>query len=93
MPTIIKQIEDDERGRTILRVEGSMEYEDAVLLEKIAIEMRDDLNKPITIDLADLDFLDSNSAPIIQKLKREHSFEIEGLEIFLQKIVNETERK
>lgn len=93
MPTIINQIEDDERGRTILRVEGSMELEDALLLEKIALEMRENLCRPVSLDFADLNFLDSESAPIIQRLKREHNFEIEGLEIFLQKIINETERK
>lgn len=93
MPTNLTQVEDIERGKTILRVAGSLTFEDAVLLEKIALGMRSRLGKNLTLDLADLHFLDSESAPIIRRLEREHGFEIEGIEIFLQAIVNETERK
>ena len=93
MPTSIKQIEDTERGKTILRVEGSMTGEDAVLLEKIALGMREEIGKNLTIDLADLNFLDSESAPILKRLEREHKFEIEGLLIFLQKAVEEAESR
>lgn len=93
MPTNLTQVEDVERGKTILRVEGSLTFEDAVLLEKIALEMRSRLGKNLTLDLADLHFIDSESAPIVRRLEREHGFEIEGVEIFLQTIVNETERK
>lgn len=93
MPTSIQQIEDTERGKTILRVAGSMTFDDAVLLEKIALGMRDDLGGNLTIDLADLHFLDSESAPILRKLESEHKFEIEGLMIFLQKAVEENESR
>ncbi len=93
MPTTLTQIEDPERGKTILRVEGSMTREDAVLLEKIALDMRAHLGKNITLDLADLNFLDSESAPIIKRIEREHGFELEGLEIFLQRAIDDTEGK
>lgn len=93
MPTNIVQIEDVERGKTILRVEGEMTVEDALLLEKIALEMRASIGKNITIDFADLDFLDSESAPILKRLEKEHGFEIEGLMIFLQKAVEENEQR
>ena len=86
------QVEDPERGKTILRVEGNMQPDDAILLEKIALDMREQLGKNLTLDLADLDFLDSESAPILKRLEREHGFELEGLEIFLQKAVAESER-
>lgn len=92
MPTQITQIEDSERGTTVLRLEGSMTLEDAKFLEKIALEIRRQTEKKITLDLSDLNFLDSESAPILKRLEREHDFEIEGLMIFLQKIVDETER-
>lgn len=93
MPTTLTQLEDTERGKTILRVEGSMTYDDAVLLEKIALDLRAQMNRNLTIDLADLYFLDSDSAPIIKRIEREHGFEIEGIEVFLQNIVSETEGK
>jgi len=92
MPTQITQIEDTERGKTILRVEGSMTLEDALLLEKIALDMRGEIGKNLTLDFADLNFLDSESAPMLKRLEREHNFEIEGLMIFLQKIIKETEK-
>lgn len=93
MPTNIIQVEDAERGKTILRVEGEMMLEDAVLLEKIALGMRDASGENLTIDLADLDFLDSDSAPILKRMQEQHKFEIEGLLIFLQKAVEENESR
>jgi anti-anti-sigma regulatory factor len=92
MPTHITQIEDAESGKTILHVEGSMTIDDAMLLEKIALEIRSKTQKNITLDFSDLNFLDSESAPILKRLELEHNFQIEGLMIFLQKIVEETER-
>ncbi|MCU0239578.1 MAG: hypothetical protein MUC29_09065 [Pyrinomonadaceae bacterium] len=88
MATNIVQIEDTERNRQILRVSGEMFYDDAILLEKIALEMRENLGQNLTLDLADLDFLDSDSAPILKRLERQHHFKLEGLEIFLQKTIN-----
>ena len=93
MPTTIQEIEDLERGRTILRVEGEMFREDAVLLEKIALGMREQSGKNITIDLADLHFLDSDGAPILRRMADEHNFEIEGMLTFLQRAVEKTENR
>lgn len=92
MPTHITQIEDAASGKTFLRVAGSMTLEDAVLLEKIALGLRRETGKNITLDFADLNFLDSEGAPVLRRLEREHHFEIEGLMIFLQKIVDEVEK-
>ncbi len=93
MPTNITEIEDTERGKTILRVEGSLEEEDAKLLEKIALDIREHNGRNLTIDLADLHFMDSDSAPIVRRLETEHGFEVEGLQIFLEKIVAETSNR
>ena len=93
MPTNLTQIEDVERGKTILRVEGEMMEEDALLLEKIALDLREESGQNLTLDLADLDFLDSDSAPILKRMQLEHGFEIEGIEFFLQSVVNETENR
>jgi anti-anti-sigma regulatory factor len=93
MPTSITQIEDTERGKMMLRVSGEMFKQDAILLEKIALEMRAELGKNLTLDLADLDLIDSESAPILLRLEKEHGFELEGMQIFLQKVVNLTEHR
>jgi anti-anti-sigma regulatory factor len=92
MPTQITQIDDDGRERTVFRVEGDMMLDDALLLEKIALEMRAETGNQVAIDLADLDFLDSESATVLKRLKDEHGLMIEGMEIFLQTAVNDVEK-
>lgn len=92
MPTNITELEDEERGKIVLRIEGSLMHSDALLLEKIALDLREQRGRNITLDLADLDFLDSESAPILKRIERDHGFEIEGIEFFLQTIVNEAEK-
>lgn len=92
MPTNITEIEDAARGKTVLCVEGSLTFDDAVLLEKIALGLRAEKGRNLTIDLSGLHFMDSESAPVLKRIEREHSFEIEGVEYFLQKIVTEAER-
>lgn len=93
MPTTLTQIEDVERGKTVLRVEGQMMEEDAILLEKIALDLREQNGQNLTLDFADLDFLDSESAPILKRMEREHGFEIEGIEFFVQSVINEAENR
>ncbi len=93
MPTNITQIEDPERDKIVLRVEGELAFADAILLEKIALDLRDQTDKTLAIDLADLGFMDSEAAPILKRIEEKHGFEIEGLQFFLQKVVNETENR
>jgi anti-anti-sigma regulatory factor len=92
MPTNIIQTVSDDDGSVTLRVEGDMLIEDAMLLEKIALGMRGDNFREVVIDLADLDFLDSESAPVLKRLAKEHGFKIEGIEIFLQSAIDSAER-
>ncbi len=93
MPTSITQIDDLERNKIVLRVEGDLMLDDALLLERIALGLRDENGKNLTLDFADLNLLDSESAPVVKRLEREHGFEIEGLHIFLQKMVEEVESR
>ncbi len=90
MPTQITQRESN--GRIYLQVEGEMLIDDAVLLERIADEIRADSGLHVTVDLADLDFLDSESASVLKRLQGKDGISIEGLEIFLQSAINAAER-
>lgn len=92
MPTQITQIDLPDRRRTILRVEGDMLYDDAVLLEKVVTCMKNESDNRIVIDLADLDFLDSDSASVLKRLEDHDDVEIEGVEIFLQSAIDMAER-
>ena len=76
----------------VLRVEGELLLEDAILLERITSEMRAETDKPIMIDLADLAFLDSESAAVLKRLAGDPAIELQGLEIFLQSAVDQAER-
>ncbi len=93
MPTKITELEDTGRAKIVLRVEGELLYHDAILLEKIALDLRNENKKNLTLDLSDLDLLDSEAAPIVKRLERVHGFEIEGLQLFVQKIVTESENR
>lgn len=93
MPTHITQIEDNEHQRTVLRVEGEMMLDDALLLERIAADIQTDLDTCVTIDLSDLDFLDSESATVLKRLDSRIGVRIEGMETFLQTAINVAEKQ
>lgn len=90
MPTQITQRESG--GRIYLQVEGDMLLDDALLLERLADQIHEDSGGHVTVDLADLDFLDSDSAPILKRLETRSGISIEGLEIFLQSAIDAAER-
>lgn len=92
MATQINQVDDNQNRRTTLKVAGELFDEDARLLEKIGLDIRANTGNYIIIDLADLDLIDSEAAPILRRLENLDGFELEGMEIFLQTVVNSVER-
>ncbi|MGH9820602.1 MAG: hypothetical protein ACRD43_10575 [Pyrinomonadaceae bacterium] len=93
MPTNIQQIDDIENGTTVLKVEGEMLLDDALLLERIALGLESELGTRVSIDIADLFFFDSEAASILKRLGDRYGVEIAGMEIFLQTMVNDVERQ
>src|ERR1051325_8932379 len=79
MPTRITQVETPERDSTVLRVEGSLYLADAELLERLCRDIGRDSGRAVTLDLADLSFIDSESAGVLSRLKREWGVKLEGL--------------
>jgi hypothetical protein len=49
--------------------------------------MRQDSGRTVTLDLADLSFLDSDSAAVLSRLRREQGVRLEGLHLFIQKVI------
>jgi anti-anti-sigma regulatory factor len=92
MPTSITQLESEDGSRTVLRVAGSLTLEDAELIERICADLREQSGKGISIDLADLNFLDSESASVLYRLKQQ-GIELEGLHYFIQKEIELAEKK
>jgi anti-anti-sigma factor len=92
MPTQITQIDDTVRNRTILRVSGSLTQEDAELIERICAEIAAGSDSEIVLDLAELDFLDSDSASVLSRLKQSHDVELEGVHLMVQNAIDVAER-
>jgi anti-anti-sigma regulatory factor len=92
MPTQITQIEDPETNRTILRVSGSLTEADAELIERLCADLSQETDRSITIDVAELDFLDSDSASILLRMKQRYQVELEGVHLLVQSAIDEAER-
>ena len=76
---------------TVLKVEGSLYLRDAELLEKICRDLGEETGHHLILDLADLSFLDSESASVLCRLKREQNVTLEGLHLFIAKVIELTE--
>jgi ABC-type transporter Mla MlaB component len=70
-----------------LMVEGSLYRRDAELLERICRDLASQTKKGIILDLSNLSFLDSDSAAVLCSLKRELGVSLEGLHLFIEKVV------
>src|SRR5262245_7072989 len=77
--------------QTLLKVEGSLYLEDAELLEKVCRDLGEQTGRRLVLDLADLSFLDSDSASVLCRLKREQNVTLEGLHLFIAKVIELTE--
>ena len=92
MPTRITQVDAPGEAATTLRVEGSLYLVDAELLERLCRDIQQDSGRTVTLDLADLSFLDSESAGVLSRLKRERGVRLEGLHLFIQKVIELADR-
>ncbi|MGH9942295.1 MAG: hypothetical protein ACRD9R_08055 [Pyrinomonadaceae bacterium] len=79
-------------GGTVFRVECTLELDDALLLEKICRDFSQQSARGITLDLADLTFLDSESASVLCRLKTEQGVTLEGLHLSIQRTIELAER-
>jgi anti-anti-sigma regulatory factor len=88
MPTRITQLGDDSQGGVVLRVEGTLVREDAELLERVCADIkRQRPGARVTLDLADLTFLDSESASVLSRMRRQQNVALDGVQFFVQRVV------
>jgi hypothetical protein len=71
----------------IFKVEGTLRLKDAKLLEKLCRETSEQSGRPVTIELDHVCFVDSDSAAVICRMKRENVVKIEGLNLFTRKVM------
>lgn len=91
MTTRITRIEGERASEMILKLEGSVTVADAKLLEEICEDLRRELGYEITIDMSGVNFLGSQSAEILRRLKTTPGLSIEGAHLFVQQILESTE--
>lgn len=76
---------------TVFKVEGTLHLKAAELLERICRDVRDRTKRPVALELAGLSYLDSDSAAVLCRMKREQNISLEGLHLFIEKVVELTE--
>ncbi len=76
---------------TVFKVEGTLHLQDAELLEKICRDVSDRTKGPVTLELDGLSYLDSDSAAVLCRMKREQNVSLKGLHLFIEKLVELTE--
>ena len=90
MTSRITQVDDKYGALAMLRVEGTLKLADAEILESAFHELRQKHNGTIAIDLAQTSFLDSDSASVLCRLKRQGA-ELLGLHFFIQRVIEAAE--
>lgn len=92
MATSITQLDDPDRGLNVLRIEGDVMLDDARLIERVVRDLKEtEPNKDIVIDLADIGFLDSEGASVLNGLNQQ-GVGFEGVHYFVQKVIEQIER-
>jgi anti-anti-sigma regulatory factor len=86
MPTRITQVGDPAGTTRRLKVEGTLTLADAELLEGICNELCEQSYSSLSVDLADITFLDSDSAWVLCRLKGQ-GISLDGLDLFVRKVV------
>ena len=71
----------------VFKVEGALHLKDAELLEGICRQVSDETGRPVSIELNDVCFVDSDSAAVICRMKRENVVSIEGWNLFIRKVM------
>src|SRR5256885_16627678 len=64
---------------TVFKVEGTLHLQDAELLEKICRDVGNQTKRPVTVELDGLSYVDSDSAAVLCRMKREQKVSLEGL--------------
>ena len=71
----------------VFKVEGALHLKDAELLEGICRQVSDETGRPVIIELNDVCFVDSDSAAVLCRMKRENVVTIKELSLFTRKVM------
>jgi len=82
-----KTVMNEAYGPIVLKVEGTIHLKDAELLEQICTDLSHQTNRPVIIELSETSFLDTSSALVLCRMKRQKGIEIKGLNLFNKKVI------
>ncbi|MEW6130067.1 MAG: hypothetical protein AB1757_23735 [Acidobacteriota bacterium] len=91
MTTRITQVNG--RTKTILKIEGTLILEEALLLAQICADLRRQSDQDIALALDDLVFLDTSSAYVLNRLKHEAGITLEGAGFFVHQVLELVEQQ
>lgn len=91
MPTEITKKEAS--GITILSIRGEMSIDDAIILRRLVNDLIADEGKPIIVDIAEVAFIDSESAPILREIGDLPDVSIEGTDSLIQTAIDLVEKR
>lgn len=92
MPTQITQLDEADGAHTTLRIAGSLTLTDAELIARICMGLQAQRDVRITLDLSELNFLDSESAAVLTRLQEQHGITLDGVHLFVQQLIDQTEQ-
>ena len=87
MTTRITRVEDENKNRMVIKLEGTLTAADARLLEEICTDVKEELGFGITIDLAGVNFVGRRSAEILARLKNTPDLSFEGMHLFVEQVM------
>ncbi len=82
-----KTVQKSADGPRVLKVEGIIHLKDAELLEQICGDLSRQTGRPVVIELSETSFLDTPSASVLCRMKRQKGIEIRGLKLFIKKVI------
>jgi len=87
MTTRITRVEDEQKNRMVLKLEGTLTAADAKLLAEICDDVQEELGYSITIDFAGVNFVGRRGAEILARLKGTPDLTFEGMHLFVEQIM------
>ena len=86
----ITQIDDENRGLAILRLEGKLHLADAEIVEQAFDEIHERNDRKIEIDLAAVSFVNSESAAVLKRIEN-CGARLTGLDFFIRQVIETPE--
>lgn len=86
MTVRITQIEDEDRERAVLQVEGKLHGCDAEILEQAFDELQSRNRSIIDVDITGISFIDGDGAAALKRIKARGAA-LTGLDFFIEKVI------